>query len=316
MFVFSPIEYAIAYNIPFTTFYIALEESKEEFIDSYLIFLVYVLKKKIINRFDLQGFGSKALDPVLYQDILDIKDELAKRLARVEIIDAYYKPTAMFKELKRLASEYGTFSIEKDESGNDIEVFNPNLKGHRFLVVCDHISLIEEEYDEDLKSVINHSKSIAKWHTKFARKIVTKQWKMACLNIQQQSLESEKQQFTSKGDTIIEKILPSLDGVANNREVIRDDYVVIGIFSPDRYGIEYFRGYQISLPLGSAGNKLGDNFRSVHVLKNRFGTPNKTIPLFFNGKVNFFTELPIPKTSGDPVLDPYYSEAERLRLLN
>lgn len=290
-FVLQPILYAIKYNINYKVVYFALEESEEEFIDS--IFL-HVLERKYnvpVNRFTLNGLTSSVLTEDELKAIEMAKADVSLIMSYIHVVDYCYKPTKIYDKCREIAKKLGNFKT--DARGN--EFYSPNDPNELVLVVCDHISLIEEEMDSETKSYLSHSKSIAKWHTEYARKIITKKWNWACLNIQQQSLESEKQQFTSKGESITSKVLPSLDGVANNREVIRDDYVVFGVFAPDRYEIENFRGYKIR---DSSDECFGDNYRSIHVLKNRLGTPNKVLSLFFDGSYTYFEEMPKPTDLG------------------
>jgi hypothetical protein len=56
------------------------------------------------------------------------------------------------------------------------------------------------------------------------------------------------------------------------------------LFSPDRYEIPVYKNWDIQ--------KLQDNFRSLHVLKNRNGRSNIKVSLYFEGDTNFFSELP------------------------
>ena len=279
--------YSLKYNIKYKVIYFALEESKEEFIDSLFLHVLTRKYKISIDRFALTGLRDVTMTDLEINAIENCAKDVEAIMSRVIIVDYCYKPTAIYNKCRSIAESLGSFS--KNSKGN--EVYKSNDPNEIVLVVCDHISLIEPEYDAESKTMTTHPKAISRWHTDYARKVITKKWKWACLNIQQQSLESEKQQFTAKGETVINKILPSLDGVANNREVIRDDYVVFGIFSPERYELENFRGYKILNPSGV--DCFQDNYRSVHVLKNRLGTPNKTLSLYFDGSYTFFEELPI-----------------------
>lgn len=313
-FVYNAVLYSIQYNVAYTVFYVAVEESAQEFIDSYLIHLVFIRKGIKIDRFKLEGFGTDLLEEDELKAIEEVKEELALHLSYIELIDDKYKPTEIYNEIRLRAINYGEFVEYRLPNGEITEFFKSKIPFHKFLVICDHISLIEEEMDSESGTFLNHAKSIAKWHTRYARKIITKKWKWSVLNVQQQSLESEKQLFNSKGDTIVEKLFPTLDGVANNREVIRDDYIVLGLFSPNRYGIKNFRGYSIEQELGKQGNELKDNFRSVHILKSRFGSPNGILPLYFDGAVNYFCELPIPIPANDIALQSFYDNSTLSRL--
>jgi len=58
----------------------------------------------------------------------------------------------------------------------------------------------------------------------------------------QQAAASEQQQFTFKGDTIIEKLMPSAESLGDNKIVGRDADLMIGLFWPHRYNIENYNG--------------------------------------------------------------------------
>jgi hypothetical protein len=112
--------------------------------------------------------------------------------------------------------------------------------------------------------------------------------------IQQQAAAMEELD-TYKGQTLESKLIPSLYGLGETKLTGRDADIALGIFSPARYELDVFRNYKISL--------LQDNFRSLHVLKYRSGSPNGVVGLHFNGATNFFEELPKP---GDPLLEELY----------
>lgn len=297
LFVYQTMLYALKNNINFKVLYFALEESKEEFIDSLFIHLLKRIHKIEINRFSLTGFSNKSLSKDELKAIEDTEKIMANLISRIEVIDNKYTPTKMFNTCKYYANKWGTFI--KDSNGE--ERYVPHDKDQITLVVTDHISLIDSEFDDKRNVFLNDRQSIARWHTHYARRILAKEWNWAVLNIQQQSLESEKQQFTYKGSSIISKILPSLDGLANNKEVGRDDYVVLGLFAPARYGIETYRGFDIE---NNTPESFGDRFRSLHLLKNRFGSPNKVLPLYFDGRYTYFKEMPVPT---DPGIKYFYN---------
>lgn len=283
VFVYQSILYAMKYKVDFQVVYFALEESEEEFIDGLMI---HILKRKFnisVDRFVLSGMSTNALDEDILKKVLEVQKDVELMMSYIKVVDNCYTPTAMFKRAKSIAEKLGTFSINPETKE---EEYVPHKKNQVVLIVTDHISLVEEEFDEDTNTMLSHHKSISKWHTKMLRKIITKQWKWTGLTVQQLALEAEKQHYTSKGDSVLSKIMPSLEGVADNKIIIRDDYVVLGLFAPERFGLEEFKGYDIT--------KFGDNFRSVQVLKSRFGTPNSHLPLYFRGDYTFFEELPAP----------------------
>lgn len=298
LFVYQTITYALKYNINFKIIYFALEESQQEFIDDLIIHLTRRLQKVQLDRFNLTGNSLSSVKQSDLESIKKIETVTAKLLANVEVIDDVYTPTGMLNMCKYFAKRWGKFA--QDAAGNDILTsYTPNDKNQIVLVVADHISLLAAEFDTNTNNYLSDHKTMSRWHTEYCRKILTKSWKWAVLNVQQQSLESEKQQFTNRGETVINKILPTLDGLANNKEVARDDYVVLGMFAPERYKIEKYLGYDIT---NGSATAFGDRFRSIHLLKNRFGHPNKILPLYFDGRYSYFEELPY---STDPALKPY-----------
>jgi hypothetical protein len=293
MFVIQPVLYAMKYKKDFKVLYFALEESKEEFIDSLFIHVAKRIHGVQLDRFKLMGMHDTPLSQVELDALKASEAMVNEMMTYIEVIDDVYKPTDMFKVCASYARKWGTFG--KDKEGNtDFNVYTPHNPSSVRLVATDHISLIERDYDKAAKQFLSDFQSIALWHTKMLKRIITKQWKWSAVNIQQQSLESEKQQYTMKGESIVEKILPGLDGLANNREVARDDYVVLGLFAPDRYGIKEYKGYHIA---NNTPKSFEDRFRSLHLLKNRFGHPNKILPLYFDGRYNYFKEMCLP---GDP----------------
>lgn len=62
--------------------------------------------------------------------------------------------------------------------------------------------------------------------------------------------------------------------------------IVLGLFSPFRFGITEYLGYDITI--------LKDKIRFLEVVVNRNGEMGGILPLFFDGAVCDFKELPKP----------------------
>lgn len=300
LFTYQTILYSIKHGINFKVLYFALEESEEQFLDGLFIHILRRVYKVQLDRFNLGGTSMTSLTQKELDAIKGAEVMVANFVRNMEIIDDKYKPTAIYNTCKYYAKKWGTFA--KDAEGNDIETsYVPKDPKQIVLVITDHISLLEGEFDVETGKYLDDRRAIARWHTEYCRRIITKCWNWAVLNVQQQSLDSEKQQFTSKGSTIVNKILPSLDGLANNKEVGRDDFVTLGIFAPARYDLDKYLGYEIK---NNTMTSFDDRFRSLHLLKNRFGHPNKVLPLYFDGRYTYFRELPDAK---DPGMKYFYN---------
>jgi len=72
-------------------------------------------------------------------------------------------------------------------------------------------------------------------------------YKTVVINVQQQAADKENLEFNFKGNTIEQKLEPSLDGLANNKEIARDCDLVISLFAPHRYAIKEHRKYDITI---------------------------------------------------------------------
>lgn len=63
--------------------------------------------------------------------------------------------------------------------------------------------------------------------------------------------------------------------------------VLLGLFSPFRHEIPDYMGYDIT--------RLRDNIRFLEIMGGREGGGGTICPLYFDGAVNYFSELPLPK---------------------
>lgn len=79
---------------------------------------------------------------------------------------------------------------------------------------------------------------------------------------------------------------------------------MLGLFSPARHEIQEYYGYDI--------RRLKNNIRFLEVCINREGDQNGLCPLYFNGAVNYFEELPLPT---DPAINKFYEKVRTVNLL-
>jgi len=315
MYVLDPIEFVLGIDDPsildLKIHYFALEESAEEFINSLIINKIYLDYGKIYSPDDLM---SRHADHTLSEDDLKIIQIVAseienKYLPYLDLVDTIDNPTGIYMYLRDYSKENGThyYTKLKEDSGELIshidyekltkperEIWKyshyvPNNPNKYEIVVVDHVSLLQGERGGDVMQ------SIQKWSSEYSRKQITKHWKYASVLVQQQAADQEKQQYTFKGTSIESKLEPSLDGLGDNKKTQRDALVVIGLFAPDRYEITNHRGYDIS--------RMKDHYRSMKILKNRYGPSHKRLALYYNGAVNVFAELPETIASYDDYLN-------------
>ena len=158
---------------------------------------------------------------------------------------------------------------------------------HSIILIIDNLNNLQQEVEEG--RLLTERETINKWTRKYGRLQISKHWRWSIINILQQSAESEKPQFDYKGNLIIDRCKPSLDGLGNSKECQRDHVIIFGLFAPNRYGITEYpetNGYNIS--------RMKGNYRSFIILKSNISETNKEIPMYFDGSCSGFKELPKP----------------------
>lgn len=325
LYVREPLEYALKHGIKLKIFYFALEESEKEFIDTMICNFISKRCNVKMDILTLQGYRKKSLDASMMNLIDGHIDAIEDLLSNVEIIDSVYNPTGIYKYCRNYADHNGDHVFESrkfiknkiDKNINsptygkkitvteDVQVYShyePHDPNAIVIVVVDHMSLLTPEKIKNGDSMMSKHQTMAHWSTNYALKQITKHWNWAVVNVIQQEQSGEKEQFTSRGESIQKKTEPSLANFANNKEIQRDAKVVIGVYSPDRYGFEEYHGYPIE--------RFRDTFRAAVVLKNRFGRPNVYHHFLFDGATNRFAEL--PKGSEKTELEPFLQQSDLL----
>lgn len=265
-----------------------LEDPIEKFIDSLFSLVLFDKFNIVADGLTLNSMRENPLSKEV-EDILEeagaIVDDL---LSYCEILDSTYNPTGIYKWCRHWSEQLGTHHEKTIViSGEDRKVYShyePNDLDLQVLLFVDNLNNLDQEKDEG--RLLTERETINRWSRKYCRLQMYKHWKWTIVNILQQASDSEKQQFTNTGSSIIEKIEPSLDGLGNSKECQRDHFIIIGLFAPSRYGLKSYFEYDIVA--------LKDTFRAIKVLKSNISATNDRIPLFFKGACNYFSELPKP----------------------
>ena len=292
--------------------YFALEESKEEFMLSLISNRLKERHGITVSVMAMRSMGDHSLTDDIVKKIEESREYFAELEEGVEVVDHISHPTGIQKYVKSYALNHGKQMFKEQtwknsdangvETSEKVQVYDryvPDNPNEFVVVVVDHISLLAAEKTGPADTL--HS-AMTMLSAEYGRKLITKQFGYCLAIVQQQAAEKEKQQYTSAGLSIEAKLEPSLEGLANNKETQRDALIVMGLFAPERYGIDKHLGYDIKT--------LKDYYRSLSILKNRIGTPNLKLPLLFNGATNTFSELPKLET---PELVNLYSQIKKFR---
>lgn len=79
-------------------------------------------------------------------------------------------------------------------------------------------------------------------------------------------------------------VIPLTSDLKDTNSTVEDAEIILAIFSPNKAKLNSHRGYDIS--------SLGDNFRSIFVLKSRYGESDVEDFVYYDGKCNKWVEMP------------------------
>lgn len=300
LFIHNPYEY-IKNNpetdIKLTIKYFSLEESKEKIILAEISKYLFTRYGYNISVKQLQSRGRfNTISEEVLSKIKEAEKYVEEFLETVEIIDTIRNPTGIYKYMRDYALTIGNYyhhdgtpftskeQLEVSEGTNEtykkISYYKKDHSKHYVIVLVDHISLLHGE------SGLTQWQTMSKYSSDYCLRMRDR-FGFIPVNVQQQASDKERVETNYKGETVESKLEPSLDGLGDNKTTQRDANVILGLFAPDRYGITSHNSYDINI--------FKDRYRQMSILKDRDGVANKKLPLFFNGAVDFFKELPRPE---------------------
>jgi hypothetical protein len=304
-FIYKPLMYCYyaKSDINVKILYFPLEETPERILQRFISWLLYDYSEgKIrISPRDLRSTTSAVSQEVL--DIIEsdeIQDIIKYFEDHVIFPEELGNPTGIFKYCVKYAEEHGTVYTKvvkyKNDAGiiQDKQVFdryeqdNPN---EYRLIIIDTINLIDTEKGMNLKQSMD---KLSEYLAKYLRN----RYNYSPIVIQQQAFESEGNEAIKLG-----RVRPSVAGLGDSKYIARDSNVVLGLFSPFRFSLREYEGYDITI--------FKDNIRFLEVITNRDGEMGGLCPLFFDGAVCQFNELPRPENKEQ--LKPIYNYLGNLR---
>lgn len=277
--------YNLKADIKLTILYFALEETPERVLTRFISWLLYDYTdhKVHISPSDLRSSKNDKPVPEEVLDILesdDVKDMIDYFEQHI-VFSQESNPTGIYKFCRKYAEEHGRVLTRpakyKDEYGRlqDTEVFDhyvPDNPDEYVIPVIDTINIIETERG------FNKKQSIDKL-SEYLAKYLRNRYGQSPIVIQQQNTDNESVESVKFNRT-----RPTTAGLGDSKYTSHDANIVLGLFSPFKFGLKDYLGYPI--------DKFKDHFRTLEVLVNRDGELGGIIPLFFDGAVCDWAELP------------------------
>lgn len=263
-------------------FYYSLEDTPEDIMLRFMSHLLYRFDDIHISPEDLQSVREGKLLDLKILELLD-SEKYRKYLDFFESHTEFSEssnPTGVWKECIAYAEKHGKSIYRnvtiKDDFGNDKIIkkfvkYIPDDQEEYVIIFIDHVSLITQERDLNLKQSIDKLSEYLK--------TLRNRYGYIPVVIQQQA-------FAGEGlDAIKEnKLRPTIANLSDSKYPSRDANVVLGLFSPYKFELRDYKGYDIT--------KLKDNCRFLEVIVNRGGKMGGIIGLYFNGESCYFEELP------------------------
>lgn len=291
LYMYQPIEWLLEHknsNIKLKIKYFSLELSKQVKMAQAICYRLFTYYDILINPDNLMSiFDGYVLDDEILSIIKskEFKEWFDFFEETVEFIDYIKSPTGINMFMDEYAEKNGTWEYKEIDWKNDDNTiikrtiknkYIPNNPDEIVIPIIDHVGLLHEKN-------LTKYQAIEILSTKYCLRMRDKLGYSPVI-VQQQSAQATTQQFTNSGNTVLDKVRPSREGLADNKATGLDVNLMLGIFSPYLYGIEEYNDWDLT--------RLRDNHRELSIILNRNGKSNASIDLYFNGAVNYFKELP------------------------
>lgn len=282
-------------------FYFALEENDERILQRFESYLLKKLDKITISPRDLRSSDN---DKPVPQEILDLlaSEKYQMYIKAFEehfVFSSVSNPTGIYKLCRTYAEETGKTYYKKIQIRNEFgemeekdgifDHYIPNNPNEFKFIICDHISLITSEKGMSIKESMD---KLSKYFVELRNR-----YNFSPIVIQQQSTTNE-----SNDSFKLKNIRPSGRGLADSTYIQRDVNQLLGLFSPYKFSIEEYMGYDIKL--------FKDKIRFLEVCNSRDGEVGGIVALYFDGATCTFRELPLPN---DPAINRWYDKLKELR---
>ena len=306
MFVYEPLFFMMEHpELKVKVLYFTLEVSASEKYNEFLCHLLYRLDNIHISTTELKStqnpVDQKILDLISsdrYKPYIDAFENM------VTYIEDIKNPTGINKYCREYALSHGHYVYKKDKRADDltgelkdvdvVDYYMPDDEEEHRIIIIDNASNLVLESGMKLNENIS---KMSKYNI-----TLKNQLKYIVVLIQHQAQSQE-----GLDNIKMDRTYPTPDGLADCKTTIRDIDIAIGLYSPFKFGKRTFENYDIT--------KFKNYIRFLNIMEDReYGAGGQTCPLFFDGAVSFFSELPLPNDVNN--LNRVYQYIERLRGVN
>lgn len=203
-----------------------------------------------------------------FKIVQECKPWLEKVESILDIYDKSLNAESLYSILMKSLEKTGTF-----EETEGRKIYHPNNENLIHLVVIDHLSLVRKSNGRSLKEEMD---LISSYLVTLRNRCYISPVVIMQVNRGSTSMDRRKEGLNNL----------RIDDAKDTGAPGQDSEIIIALFNPHREKLASYRGYDIK--------QLSSNFRSITVLKNRYGEADVEVGCAFYGKVGIFSELPKP----------------------
>lgn len=201
-----------------------------------------------------------------YQIVQDCKPWLNNIASKIVVYDKNVSANSIYSHLLKELEERGTFK-ETDKR----KIYIPNNPDLLHIVVTDHLARVFPSQGSTIKQEMDLT---SKYLYSLKNRCNITPVVLQQLNRSIQSIDRRKESM----------ITPITSDFKDSNSSIEDSEIVLALFSPNKAKMSSHNGYDIK--------RLGDKYRSIYVLKSRYGEGDVEDCVYYDGAANIWKELP------------------------
>lgn len=309
MFVLNAWMSAKQQNRPIKIYYCSFEIGKTEKLFRWCSYFIYLKYGVQLPGSYLQG---RITDRLIHDQhtlwALEAYTIIKEMLKDVDIVQDTIHPTKIFEDLiESHFAKHGTvkradISAEDKKKGKKgyVKAYTENDPKLITLLVVDHLALTGTEMHLETKGIMD----------KMSKYMIVLRNIFHCTGIfyQQFSPDMMSTYRGAYGKKIEAILTPQRIDFGDSKATFRDADIVFGLVGPQK-DIEDFKGYKVDKVIG-----LGDCFRALYLMKHRYGSANRMVPLFMDGITGMLYDLPL-NPYDETLMDPWYAKAQQIEQL-
>lgn len=269
-----------------------LEETEDDITLRFYAYVLYYISKGkyCLSPEELESIDERSILPEEVLELMNSEEfnTIVQVFDECVTFHAERNPTGIYKVMKSYMENHGQVVTKEEEIvyknslGTTIKDkvtkiidYIPNNSKEYVIFIVDHVGLLQQERGMSLKETIEKLSEYCV--------VLRNNYSAIPVIVQQQNSET-----TNLDAFRANKIRPTKDGLKDSKRTGEDCTVLLGITNPYSFELPEYLGYNI--------RKLKSQFRVLEVVLARKGRANGLCPLYFNGAINYYKELPLPDT--------------------